>query len=298
MRLDQFLVSHLADFSRSGLSKLIANGSVTVNGENCKAGYRIRQADYVKVLIPEPEPSGIIPEKVDFTILHEDETILVLAKPPGIVVHPAAGHASGTLVHGLLFHCTTLPGPADERPGIVHRLDKDTSGIMLVAKNEKALAKLTSDFRNRNVRKIYHALLLRCPVDDEGRIVAAIGRHPVNRKKMAVRNDDRGRYAATNWKIVSRFANGMGFAEIDLETGRTHQIRVHMASIGCPVAGDPVYGGKVPDACDLNVERQLLHSSVIEFFHPASGEEMSFTAPLWADMQKVLDDLQGITPEP
>jgi len=291
MRLDLFLAHHLPGFSRSALYKLICNGSVEVNRGKSKAGYRVRAGDCVNVVVPIPASTALIPEKVDFIILHEDESILVLAKPPGVVVHPAAGHNSGTLVHGLLFHCTSLPGIEEERPGIVHRLDKDTSGIMLVAKNDNALKKLTEDFRNRNIKKIYHAILLRCPNENEGRIVATIGRHPVNRKKMAVVRN-KGRYAATTWRIIESFHNGMCLAEIGLETGRTHQIRVHMASLGCPVAGDLLYGGKVPDSFGLSVRRQLLHSSVISFIHPDTGQPLSFTAPLWPDMQLNLDSLR------
>jgi len=292
LRLDLFLVKHLPDFSRSALYKLISNGSVAVNDMKLKAGYRVRKRDQISVAVPEPEPADMVPEEVDFTILHEDESILVLAKPPGIVVHPAAGHNSGTLAHGLLFHCRSLPGDDGERPGIVHRLDKDTSGVMLVAKDDLALRKLTADFRNRHIHKTYHALLLRSPKENEGRITAPLGRHPVNRKKMAVAPDN-GRFAATNWRIVEQFGNGMCLAEIGLETGRTHQIRVHMASIGCPVAGDPLYGGKVPDIFKLIVKRQQLHSSVIAFHHPRTGEALSFTAPLYPDMQAILDCLRG-----
>ncbi|MDW7774417.1 MAG: RluA family pseudouridine synthase [Desulfobulbaceae bacterium] len=291
LRLDLFLVRHLSEFSRSALYRLIQNDSVQVNGDTPKAGYRIREGDRVDVVVPEQEPSDLIPEQVYFAILYEDESVLVLAKPPGVVVHPAAGHSRGTLAHGLLFHCTSLPGPDKTRPGLVHRLDKDTSGIMLVAKNENALKKLTEDFRNRKVQKIYHALLLRCPREEEGRIVAAIGRHPVNRKKMAVVRN-KGRYAATKWRILESFANGMGLAEIDLETGRTHQIRVHMSSIGCPVAGDTLYGGKIPDSFALDAGRQLLHSSTIRFAHPDNGELLTFTSPLWPDIQDVLECLR------
>lgn len=287
-----FLVHHLPNFSRSALYKLIRDGFVPVNGRGCKAGYRVRRGEEVNVLVPPQAPSALVPEKVDFPILHEDESILVLAKPPGMVVHPAAGHHSGTLVHGLLYHCDTLPGIEEERPGIVHRLDKDTSGIMLVAKKDNSLRKLTEDFRDRKIKKTYHAILLRCPREEKGRVVAEIGRHPVNRKKMAVVKNN-GRYAATNWHIKEQFDNGMCFVEIGLETGRTHQIRVHMASLGCPVAGDPLYGGRVPEIFGLPVSRQLLHSSTISFIHPDTGKTLMFTAPLWPDIQGVLNLLRG-----
>lgn len=291
LRLDHFLVERLADASRSSLRKLIQDQLVTVAGETRKAGYRLRAGDAVEVSVPPPAPSELIPEPIDFQILHEDDNLLVLVKPPGLVVHPAAGHWEGTLAHGLLHHCASLPGLEQQRPGIVHRLDKDTSGVMLVAKTEAALRRLTEDFHNRAIRKIYHAVLLRCPAEDSGRLVAAIGRHPVQRKKMAIRTG--GRHAATCWRVLERFGNGMGLAELDLETGRTHQIRVHMASLGCPVAGDDLYGGRVPAAYGLTVGRQLLHASTIAFVHPVSREPMEFTAPLWPDILAVIAALRS-----
>lgn len=292
LRLDLFLTKQLETSTRSALGKLIHDGQVLVDGESLKAGYRVRDGDNVTVVIPPPASSELIPEKVDFKILHEDEDILVLVKPPGLVVHPAAGHRNGTLAHGLLFHCAALPGIEEQRPGIVHRLDKDTSGIMLAAKSEPALRQLTTDFRERNIKKTYHAVLLRCPSDNEGRIVAPIGRHPVKRKKMAIRLDE-GRYAATRFRVLERFDTGMCFVELDLETGRTHQIRVHMSSLGCPVAGDALYGGRVSGSFGIHVARQLLHASTLFFAHPVSKQIMSFTAPLCADVELVLDSLRN-----
>jgi 23S rRNA pseudouridine1911/1915/1917 synthase len=299
VRLDMFLTNQLKEYTRSALGKLIHDGQVLVDGKQLKAGYRVHSGDSVTVTIPPPVSSELTPEKIDFAILHEDKDILVLVKPPGLVVHPAAGHRSGTLAHGLLFHCDALPGVDEHRPGIVHRLDKDTSGIMLVAKTDHALRHLTEAFRERNIKKTYHALLLRCPQDRAGRVVAPIGRHPVKRKKMAIRHNG-GRYAATRFRILERFGSGMCFAELDLETGRTHQIRVHMASLGCPVAGDALYGGRVPDLFRIAVTRQLLHASTLSFVHPVSRESMVFTAPLWSDMELVLDRLRDnmVTDEP
>lgn len=291
MRLDMFLTLQIEDSTRSALGKLIHDGQVSVGGKAPKAGYRVRSGDSVSVAIPPQASSELTPEQVEFAILHEDDDILVLAKPPGLVVHPAAGHRSGTLAHGLLFHCDALPGVKEQRPGIVHRLDKDTSGIMLVAKSEQALRRLTEAFRERNIRKTYHAVLLRCPRESTGRIVAPIGRHPVKRKKMAVRHQS-GRYAATRYRVLERFDCGMCFVELDLETGRTHQIRVHMASLGCPVAGDVLYGGQLPDSWGIAVPRQLLHASVLSFIHPVSQVPMVFSAPLWPDMELVLGRLR------
>ncbi|HBI14321.1 MAG TPA: RluA family pseudouridine synthase [Desulfobulbaceae bacterium] len=292
LRLDHFLVQRLADYSRSALRKLIRDGLVTMDGEACKAGCRLRSGDGVEVVIPSPPPSELIPEQIDFRVLHEDDSLLVLVKPPGLVVHPAAGHRQGTLAHGLLYHCASLPGTKEQRPGIVHRLDKDTSGVMLVAKTETALRQLTADFQSRNIRKTYHAVLLHCPAADRGRVVAAIGRHPVQRKKMAIRAG--GRHAATCWRVVERYPNGMGLMELDLETGRTHQIRVHMASLGCPVAGDDLYGGRVPPACGLEITRQLLHASTLGIFHPVSREPLEFAAPLWPDMMAIVEQLRTL----
>lgn len=291
LRLDKFLACHMQDLTRSALGKLIQGGFVLVDNKVLKAGYRVKSGDTILLKIPDQEPADLKPEQVDFDILYEDDAILVLVKPPGVVVHPAAGHRTGTLAHGLLFHCESLPGIEEQRPGIVHRLDKDTSGIMLVAKTDKALRQLTEDFRQRSIKKIYHAILLRSPKDDAGRVVEAIGRHPVKRKKMAIRRTS-GRWAATKYRVQERFSTGMCFVELDLETGRTHQIRVHMAHIGCPVAGDELYGGLVPAKFDLEVPRQLLHASSLSFVHPLNGKEFCFEAPLWGDMAAVLEKMR------
>lgn len=293
MRLDHFLVRHLPDSSRSALLRLIQGGLVLLNGQPVKAGLRLHGGEPVEITFPPPPPSDLVPQPVDFAVLFEDDELLVIVKPPGLVVHPAAGHRSGTLAHGLLHHCASLPGVEDQRPGIVHRLDKDTSGIMLIAKTDRALRRLTGDFQDRNIHKMYHAILLRCPAEAGGRITRAIGRHPVNRKKMAVRAD--GRHAATRWRVLERFGNGMCFVELELETGRTHQIRVHMASLGCPVTGDDLYGGHVGTARGIAVTRQLLHASTITFPHPANRERMTFSAPLWEDMQSVLAELRALS---
>ncbi|NOQ46095.1 MAG: RluA family pseudouridine synthase [Desulfobulbaceae bacterium] len=290
-RLDRFLVSRFSELSRSAVGRLILSGHVTVNKSAVKAGYRLRQHDQVVVSFPPVEPSELIAEPIDFTILFEDEYLLVLVKPPGLVVHPAAGHWSGTLVNGLLYHCKQLAALDPHRPGIVHRLDKDTSGIMLVGKTAQALRFLADDFKNRKIQKTYQAILLRCPQKTEGRLVAPMGRHPVNRKKMAVRHTH-GRYAATRWQVREHFDCGMCFVRINIETGRTHQIRVHMASMGTPVAGDALYGGRIPENFFVRADRQLLHASAISFLHPQLKKEMSFTAPLWPDMQEVLDSLR------
>ncbi len=291
LRLDRVLAGHYPDQSRSSLNKLILSAHVLVNEQAVKAGYRLRAHETITVTFPPPAKKNLSPEKINFPVLFEDEYLLVLSKPPGLVVHPACGHGTGTLVHGLLHHCTTLPAGDPSRPGIVHRLDKDTSGVMLVAKTEYALRTLMRQFKERAIHKIYHALLLRCPHTHQGRIVSPIGRHPVDRKKMAIRPID-GRYAATNWAIVEQFANGWCLVELTIETGRTHQIRVHMASLQSPVVGDALYGGAVGRNAAIVPERQMLHAGTVRFCHPVHGGEMRFTAPLWPDMQQILDRLR------
>ncbi len=287
-RLDVFVAGQpqLRDISRSRIRNFILSGDIKVNEKICKAGYRLRTNDQVMVRLPPPSPSTLTPEKIFFQILHEDEDIIVLSKPPGLVVHPACGHFSGTLVHGLLHHCRNLSGIGGElRPGIVHRLDKDTSGIMIVAKNDLAHQSLSAQFKKRSMKKIYLALLVGQPPSREGRIDLAIGRHPVNRKKMAVRKQT-GRVAITHWKVLEEF-DSFSFVQIKLDTGRTHQIRVHMAALGCPVAGDRVYGGnKLPNR--LSLPRQYLHAFQLSFDHPRSQNRVQLTAPLWDDMDVFL----------
>ncbi|WP_417914910.1 RluA family pseudouridine synthase [Candidatus Electronema sp. JM] len=290
LRLDHYLVRQLPEQSRSSLDRLIRTGSVLVNGAAVKPGCKLRAGDSVSLVLPPPSAadSRPQPQQVDFHVIYEDEYLAVISKPPGLVVHPAAGHSGGTLVNGLLHRYSELELLDGERPGLVHRLDKDTSGIMLAARTETMHRLLSAAFKERHIRKTYHALLLRSPAADAGRIDAPIARHPVNRQKMAVRQRD-GRHAVTNWRILERFRNGCCFAEIAIETGRTHQIRVHMSSIGAPVLGDTLYGGK---SQTIQAERQLLHASELAFIHPATDQACRFTAPLWPDMQAVLDQLR------
>lgn len=288
-RLDQYLAVRLPAASRTMIAELIRSGRVSLNARvKTKTSYRVRPGDQIDIMIPLPVPVRFEPEPVAFDLLFEDDHLLVLSKPPGVVVHPAAGHHTGTLVHGLLFHCSTLSGISGvQRPGIVHRLDKDTSGVMVVAKNDRAHQGLVQLFKDRQVNKIYHALVDGRPDGQQGRVDLPIGRHPVHRKKMAVRPGS-GRRAATRWKVLDKFAFGLTFLEITLETGRTHQIRVHMAAMGCPVAGDLVYGRPRPYYQDLGIERQCLHASILSFDHPVTGESLHFQAPIWPDMATVL----------
>lgn len=294
-RLDLFLSLHdqMVDISRSRVQKLIQADNVLVNGLVRKSGYTVHSDDVVTVDLPPPKSVDLIPEEVHFEILYEDNELIVVSKPPGIVVHPACGHDSGTLVHGLLNHCRNLSGISGElRPGIVHRLDKDTSGVLVVAKNEQVHHSLVNQFKNRQVEKIYHAIVDGRPERSNGSVVLPIGRHPVKRKKMAVRAEE-GREAVTHWKILENFSSEFTYIEVRLETGRTHQIRVHMATIGHPISGDSLYGKKRNSYATFQIKRQCLHAYILVFTHPKTGEKMRFKAPIWEDMQRTLNLLHG-----
>lgn len=287
-RLDILIADLDSDFqlTRSRIQNLIKSGWVLVDDEPRKAGYRVREKELIRVVLPAPEPSRLIPQDLKFDILFEDKDVIVLSKPPGLVVHPSHGHNKDTLVHGLLHHCADLSGVGGEmRPGIVHRLDKDTSGIMVVAKNDFSHQSLVEQFKGRNVEKNYLAILAGIPRSEKGRIVAPIGRHPVDRKKMSILMEG-GREAITNWEVLE-YLTHFSFVKLRIETGRTHQIRVHMASINCPVAGDPVYGKRIKFLPQLFI-RLCLHSSSLTFYHPRSGERLTFMAPLWPDMENIL----------
>ncbi len=297
-RLDQLIADRDDNgvvLTRSRIQALIRSENVRVNNQSVKkSGYRVRTGDQIIIHLPPPEPSELLPEKVDFDILFEDEDLIVVSKPPGVVVHPAHGHSHGTLVHGLLYHCRNLAGIGGEmRPGIVHRLDKDTSGAMVVAKNDMTHNGLVGQFKARSVEKRYLAVLAGVPQRISGKVVKNIGRHPVHRKKMAIL-DGGGREAVTGWKVLEEFSSRFSFVSLRLETGRTHQIRVHMASLGCPVAGDTLYGGKKHGSSTLDIDRQCLHSFSLSFDHPKTMERLSFTAPLWPDIEKVLERLRVI----
>ncbi|MFA6499073.1 MAG: RluA family pseudouridine synthase [Desulfurivibrionaceae bacterium] len=292
----QRLDLYLGQFDRTGLTRsriqqLIRAEMVLVNETPRKAKYLLQAGDKLTITIPPQAPSELVGEPVAFVTLYEDDDLIVLAKPPGIVVHPAAGHSSATLVHGLLYHCGGLSGINGElRPGIVHRLDKDTSGVMVVAKSDFAHQALADQFKRREVKKVYQALVDGQPTYQSGRVDLPIGRHPVHRKKMAIRED--GREAVTNWRVLERFAQGFTLLELGLETGRTHQIRVHMAALSCPVAGDAVYGRKKSRYLELGITRQCLHAHTLAFHHPRTGENLQFTAPLWPDMLYTLELLR------
>ena len=273
-RLDVF-VSAAADVTRSRAGTLIKDGLVTVDGApQTKAGFKLRPGNAVSITIPDAVPGTVEAEDIDLNILYQDDDVAVVFKPSGMVVHPAAGNESGTLVNALLKHLDNLSGIGGEiRPGIVHRIDKDTSGLLLVAKNDRAHVSLSEQIKAHTVHRAYKAILIGRFKDDEGFVDAPIGRHPTDRKKMAIVPD--GREARTNWFVLERL-KGATLIEARLTTGRTHQIRVHMASTGHPVLGDPVYGPKKsPYAVSGG---QLLHAYRIGFVHPVTGQEMIFEA--------------------
>ncbi len=284
-RLDVFLTRKWPDFSRSHIQKLIAKGEVVTVGKVRKANYKLALGDEVKITLPEAVPVAIEAENILLDILYEDDDIIVVNKARGMVVHPAAGVNSGTLVNALLYHCDDLSGINGEiRPGIVHRLDKDTSGVMVCAKNDKAHVNLAEQIRTKAAHRIYLAIVNGNIKEEAGIIKGDIGRHPIERKKMAIVKEN-GKPAVTHFKVLERFGD-FTLVECKLETGRTHQIRVHMASIGHPLVNDPKYGPK--KASPFAIKGQALHSHELTLTHPISGEEMHFTAPLPDDMEKIL----------
>jgi 23S rRNA pseudouridine1911/1915/1917 synthase len=291
-RLDAWLSSQLSDQSRARLQGLIKEGAVTVDGAPTKASHAVAAGQRVHVRVAAPVEVTLEPEPIPFGILFEDADIVVVDKPPGLVVHPAAGHAHGTLVNGLLHHCTDLAGIGGElRPGIVHRLDRDTSGVMVVAKHEHSMRKLVNQFKQRDVHKEYMAIVRGIPIPGSGTIETLIGRSERDRKRMSteVRN---GKPAVTHYQLVE-VAGGHSLVAVHIETGRTHQIRVHMSHIGHPVLGDAVYGRRnTGDRIPACIQRQMLHARYLTLVHPRTGEEMTFEAPLPVDMVAALEALR------
>ncbi|RMF67594.1 MAG: RluA family pseudouridine synthase [Cyanobacteria bacterium J069] len=279
-RLDRYLAAQLPNLSRARLQKLIEQGQVSVNGAVCRSKKGVAQAgDRLTVSIPPAAPLDLQAEAIPLDILYEDEHLIILNKPVGLVVHPAPGHASGTLVNALLAHCPDLQGIGGvQRPGIVHRLDKDTSGALAIAKTDQAHQHLQAQFKTKTARRTYLAIVYGAPRDESGKIDAPIGRHPIDRKKMAIVPEERGgRRAVTHWQVQERLGN-YTLMQFDLETGRTHQIRVHSAHIGHPVVGDPVYsGGK---SVGVNLPGQALHAWKLRLQHPISEKEIEAIAPL------------------
>jgi 23S rRNA pseudouridine1911/1915/1917 synthase len=303
MRLDILVSDRSEDLSRSRASSLIQQGAVRVDDAVKKPGYRVASGEIIFVEHLPPKPSVFKPEPIDIDILYEDDQVIVVNKPPGMVVHPGPGHFSGTLVNALLYHCPDLQGIGDElRPGIVHRLDRDTSGVLIVAKNSASHRSLSEQFKTRCIKKTYLALVHGIMGNESGAISLSIGRHPVDRKKMSV-NSRRSRDAETSWQVKETF-DDMSLLEINLKTGRTHQIRVHFAAIHHGIVGDPVYGGrKKRTAClksadskryvgAVPLRRQMLHARRLEFIHPSTGETVAVDAAIPDDMQQVIDALR------
>ncbi len=288
MRLDQFLSHHLPSVSRAQIISSIRQGLILVDGVHRKSSYRLKNNESLQGSVESKSAIDVLPEKIDFPILFEDDALLILSKPPGLVVHPGSGNHQGTLVNGLVYHCGSIADVGDSiRPGIVHRLDKDTSGIMVVAKTDIAHRLLVDDFKNRRLKKEYLALLHGVLKKKTGRIVAPIGRHPVQRQKMAVRITG-GKHAASSWEVLHEFDNRFSLVKMTIETGRTHQIRVHMAHLGCPVVGDVVYGAGKDNS---HFPRQLLHASRLVFHHPVTAVLIDTSAVLWPDFSEVLNGL-------
>jgi len=297
--MDTFLTARLSDLSRSQIKRLIQTGQITlINGAPVKCGQKLLGGEELLINFKAPEPLEALPEELPLEILYEDDYIIVFNKPAGIVVHPAAGHSTGTLVNALLFHCKGLSGIGGKlRPGIVHRLDKNTSGVMMATKNDKAHAILSAQFKTHSVARRYKALVYG-PMEAQGTIDLPLGRHPKDRKKIAV--VEGGRRAVTHWRSIRPY-QGVTLLDLSLETGRTHQIRVHLSKTGHPIVGDPQYGSRKRASEILSspvraaieaLDRQALHAYMLGFAHPSTNEVMEFTSPLPEDMQAVIQALE------
>ena len=290
IRLDKYLAENCPEISRSRISKLIDDGTISVNGANkIKANYKVGEGDNILIEIPEAVEPDIAAENIPLDIIYEDDDIIVINKPKNLVVHPAPGHYTGTLVNALMYHCKdNLSGiNGILRPGIVHRIDKDTTGVIVACKNDMAHNELAKQLKVHSITRKYEAIVYNVIKEDEGTINAPIGRSQVDRKKMAI-NYARGRDAVTHFKVLKRFKN-YTYIECQLETGRTHQIRVHMSGRNNPLLGDEVYG---PKNCPFNLEGQVLHAKVLGFRHPRTGEYMEFSAELPEYFKKLLERLK------
>ena len=298
-RLDVFLANREPMLSRSALQRLILDGRITINGLPVKPSQKIKPGDRIVLQIPRPEPLEMKPEPIPLDVLYEDEAILVLNKPAGLVVHPAPGHWSGTLVNALLHHFDSPHGSLStiggkERPGLVHRLDKETSGVMVVAKTDEAHRSLAAQFKHHSITRVYEALAWGAIKKPEGMIELAIGRDVKERKKFSARTA-RPKASATVYRVVQRLGKLATLVELSPRTGRTHQIRVHLASLGHPVLGDPTYGGrKVRELEGVMIPRVMLHARTLGFLHPTTGRHMGHSSPLPLDMSAVIDALEHI----
>ena len=299
LRLDSFLATHVKEISRTRVQRAIVNGDVLVNEHPVKPSYRLREGDQIEIDLPEPPPVELIPEPIPLNIVYEDDELIVVNKPAGMVVHPGAGIESGTLAHALVYHFNSLSGTAGRtRPGIVHRLDKDTSGLLVVAKNDFAHERLSDQFHDRQVFKVYIALVYGRLSKERGEIDARIGRSPHNRTRMSVLRGGAGRTAHTIFEVAERYQD-FTLLKVQIKTGRTHQIRVHLAHIGHQVVGDATYGGGRENSIrDVAIKRAVqslgrhfLHSAELAFNHPRSGERLEFTSPLPNELGALLAQL-------
>ena len=293
IRLDRFLTDQYEEYTRSFLQKLIDQGNVSINGTTVKKnGIKLKENDEIRVVLPAPQPLEVVAENIPLDILYEDDDVILINKPKGMVVHPAAGHTSGTIVNALLYHCKdSLSGINGViRPGIVHRIDMDTTGVIIACKNDAAHNCIAAQLKEHSITRRYYAIVHGNLKDDEGVIDAPIGRDPNNRKRMAI-NCKNGKNAVTHFKVLERFGK-FTWIECRLETGRTHQIRVHMASIGHPLLGDALYG---PAKCPYPLQGQTLHAYVLGFIHPSTKEYMEFQAPLPAYFEELLQKFRSST---
>ena len=289
-RLDAWLAAQAKDLSRTRIQSLLDQGAVTACGETLTAKSRPKAGTVIEIVLPDPEPAEPQPEDIPLDILYEDASIIAINKPAGLVVHPAPGHSGGTLVNALLFHCHDLAGVGGvARPGIVHRLDMDTTGVLVVAKTEKALNDLAAQFQSHTTAKRYLALVHGRPARRSGTIRGAIGRHPRDRKKMCFDPPSGGKDAVTHWSVARQF-DALALLDVRIETGRTHQIRVHLSHEGMPIVGDPLYGSAQLDRRIPNCpRRQMLHAAEFSFRHPETGETITLRAELPADFKELLD---------
>ena len=289
-RIDRFLSGKRQDLSRSYIQKLIKDGNVSVNSAPVKPNYKVCEGDQIRICIPEPEVLDVLPEAIPLDILYEDDDILVVNKPKGMVVHPSPGHYTHTLVNAVLYHCKGQLSGINGiiRPGIVHRIDMDTTGSLLVCKNDRAHQILAEQLKEHSITRRYHAVVYGNFREDKGTVDKEIGRHPTDRKKMSTHSAS-GRRAVTHYRVLERFGN-YTYIECELETGRTHQIRVHMSSIGHPLLGDNVYG---PAKCPFSLQGQTLHAKILGIHHPSTGEYMEFDAPLPDYFVRLLSTLRG-----
>lgn len=290
-RLDSFLAAALPELTRSAAARLIASGQVLVNGSPAAKSCRLAGGEAVAVTLPDPEPIEAVPQDIPLDVVYEDADVIVVNKPAGLVVHPAPGHPDGTLVNALLYRCgDSLSGVGGAlRPGIVHRIDRDTSGLIVAAKNDAAHQALSAQLQDHTLARTYEAIVVGNLREDRGVVDAPVGRRPTDRKKMAV-TDRGGKRAVTHWEVLERFP-GYTYVRCRLETGRTHQIRVHMAYIGHPIYGDTVYGAKKPV---LGLTGQCLHAVGLRFVHPRSGEVIELSCPLSGEFQALLEKLRRL----